>query len=218
MTLVANPITPTTRLDGVAHASLALRRDAARITISAAAGLARLYDARFEGPAPSVVERGQTIEIEYPLISPATWIHPRRRSAAITLAAELPWDIRFGGGVHRLRADLTAGALGSFEIAGGVSDAELRLPAPDGIVPLRIHGGARRLTVVRPHAIPIRLRVGGGASRLALDDQRYGAIGGETRLDTPHAADAEDRYDIEITGGASRLTIATMSRSQLARS
>ena len=48
---------------------------------------------------------------------------------------------------------------------------------------------------------------GGGASKLALDDQHFGAIGGETRLESPDYAAAMDRYEITITGGATNVTI-----------
>ncbi len=47
----------------------------------------------------------------------------------------------------------------------------------------------------------------GGASKLTLDDQRFGAIGGETRLESPDCAGATDRYEITITGGASNVAI-----------
>ncbi len=43
---------------------------------------------------------------------------------------------------------------------------------------------------------------------MALDDQHFGAIGGETRLEGPNDyAGATDRYEITITGGVSNVTI-----------
>lgn len=50
---------------------------------------------------------------------------------------------------------------------------------------------------------------GGGASKLVLGDQRFGAVGGETRLASPDYAAAKDRYEISITGGASHVTVST---------
>jgi hypothetical protein len=46
-----------------------------------------------------------------------------------------------------------------------------------------------------------------GATKLAFDDQHFGAIGGETHLHTPDYGSAADRYDIEVSGGASQLTV-----------
>jgi hypothetical protein len=61
----------------------------------------------------------------------------------------------------------------------------------------------------------VRLRFGGGAHRLAFDDQRYGAIGGVVAVDTPGAADAGDRDEIEIAGGVSHLTVGPQARVSL---
>ena len=52
------------------------------------------------------------------------------------------------------------------------------------------------------------MRIAGGASKLTFDEQRLGAVGGETQLASPGAERASDRYEIEIGGGASELTIA----------
>lgn len=117
--------------------------------------------------------------------------------------------VAFGGGIAHLRVHLTEAEIRSFEIAGGVSHAKLYLPAPRGVVPVRIGGGARKLEIIRPGDGAVRLRVGGGAHRLGFDDQRYGAIGGVVALDTPGAADASDRYEVEIAGGVSHLTVGT---------
>ncbi|MGI8562913.1 MAG: hypothetical protein ACR2MZ_05050 [Candidatus Dormibacter sp.] len=51
------------------------------------------------------------------------------------------------------------------------------------------------------------LHVGRGAHDLQLDQQRFVAVGSELLLDTPGAADATGRYEIEIAGGANHLTI-----------
>ncbi len=83
-------------------------------------------------------------------------------------------------------------------------------------MPVRIGGGAHKLEIVRPGGAAARLRVGGGANRLAFDDQRYGAIGGVVALDTPGAAEASDRYEIEITGGVSHLTVGPEAAGRLA--
>jgi hypothetical protein len=49
--------------------------------------------------------------------------------------------------------------------------------------------------------------VGGGASNLTFDDQRFGAVGGEVKLHSHDYNGAADRYDVSITGGANNLTL-----------
>jgi hypothetical protein len=183
-------------------------RGAANVSIRAVAATADLYRARFDGPVPSVrVERG-AVTVKY-----AWTLHPfdwRRRGADIVLNGSIPWHIAVGGGgVSSLDADLSGLRLDSFKVEGGASRVELTLPDPSGTVPVRIFGGASNLTIRRPRGAAARVHVGGGASKLALDDQRFGAIGGETGLESPDYAGAADRYEITITGGANNVAIGT---------
>ncbi|HZD68380.1 MAG TPA: hypothetical protein VFA45_05525 [Actinomycetes bacterium] len=57
-------------------------------------------------------------------------------------------------------------------------------------------------------APPVRLHVGHGAADLRFDVQAWGAVGGELRLATPEAAQARDRYEIEIGSGAAQLEVS----------
>ena len=90
---------------------------------------------------------------------------------------------------------------------GGVSRVDLQLPRPAGTVRVRVSGGASQLRIRRPSGVAARIQIGGGASKLALDDQGFGAVGGPVRLESPDYSAAADRYDIEIDGGASKITI-----------
>jgi hypothetical protein len=54
----------------------------------------------------------------------------------------------------------------------------------------------------------VRLHVGHGAADLRFDVQAWGAVGGELRLATPEAAQARDRYEIEIGSGAAQLEVS----------
>jgi hypothetical protein len=55
----------------------------------------------------------------------------------------------------------------------------------------------------------VRVRIGGGASRLAIDDFSVGSAGGKTDWRSPDYEEAESRYDIEIGAGASKVTVRT---------
>jgi hypothetical protein len=181
-------------------------RGAANVTLHVGSGMEDLYRARFDGPVPDIGAEGGAVTVKY------TWtLHPfdwRRRGADIALNAQVPWRITVrGGGVSRLEADLGGLQLDSFEVEGGASRVELTLPGPSGTVPIRIDGGASNVSVRRPEGTAARLHVGGGASKLALDDQRFGAIGGETKLESRDYAGATDRYEITITGGANNVAV-----------
>jgi hypothetical protein len=83
------------------------------------------------------------------------------------------------------------------------------LPTPAGTVPVRVAGGVHDLTVLRPTGVAVRVRVGHGARGLTLDDQHFGAIGGNTRWQSPDYNQTTDRYDIAVSGGADTMTVHT---------
>lgn len=184
---------------------------ATKVSLRADDAMPDLVRAHFEGPTPEVEAYGGIVVIRYPRFAPAEWLRlglmRNRHAADVVLNATTPWTVAIEGGVTKLEADLGAIRLTAFAIDGGASDVELALPAPAGVVPIGIGGGVSKLTIHRPAAVPVRLRIEGGASQLVLDDQRFGAVGGELRLTSRHDQSAPDRYEIAIGGGASRLTI-----------
>ena len=123
-----------------------------------------LLDGRFSGPEPRVPgdeeprDRGR-------------WRRLRVQAAAQPLTervAELllnfissPWAIDIEGGVSGLAADLSGLTLRELTIAGGVRDVALLLPVPEGHVPVRIEGGASKLSITRPAGAVASLRIGG---------------------------------------------------------
>jgi hypothetical protein len=197
-------------LGSAKHGRLEIIHGLAKALIRADAALPDLVRAHFEGPEPEVGARDGVVTIRYPRFAPGDWIKTalmNRHTADVTLNATLPWEILFDGGVSKVRADLGSLQVTRLTIEGGASDVEVALPAPHGIIPIRIDGGVSKFTVHRPAGVPVRLRIGGSASHLVLDDQRFGAIAGEIQLNSRHDPTSPDRYEIEIGGGASKLTI-----------
>jgi hypothetical protein len=94
-------------------------------------------------------------------------------------------------------------------VSHGASRLDVRLPRPSGVVPVRIGGGASHVRITRPAGTPVRLHVGRGVADLTFDEQEFGAVGGRLRLESRAQGDADGRYDIEISGGASHLQVTT---------
>ena len=63
------------------------------------------------------------------------------------------------------------------------------------------------MSIHRPTGVEARMSVKGGASKLTFDEQSFDALGGKVRLQSPGYDRATDRYKIEISGGASEITI-----------
>jgi hypothetical protein len=177
----------------------------ANLTIRADESMSEAYRGEFYGPKPTVTHTDDVISIDYPRFNPFIW---GRTSAAVTLSPSVVWVIEIRGGVAHWDGDLSQLEVGAIDVRGGVSKVELRLPPPAGVVPIRVSGGVSHLTLQRPGQVPARVRIGGGASKLELDTQYLGAIGGPVRLETPGYGSGDGgKYDLEIGGGASKVTI-----------
>ena len=142
--------------------------------------------------------------IDYSQFNPFMW---GRTSTDVRLSPAASWAIEIRGGVSHWDSDLRSLELRGIEVRGGVSKVDLRLPRPTGSSIIRVSGGASHLTLRRPAGVPARLQIGGGASKLELDAQYLGAVGGPVRLETPEYANATDRYEVEIGGGASQIRV-----------
>jgi hypothetical protein len=196
----------------VSRGRLEFSQPSSRITIGVDSEMPHLARGHFEGrPGAKVSVADGRISIGYPRLSVVDWLRADRRAAHVALSPAVPWELVFGSGVSKLRADLTGLTLESFEIRSGASELHVVLPEPQGVVRLRIGGGASRVALLYPPGVAVTASVGAGVSKLVFGEQRFGAIGGRTRLESRDARTAADRYEIEIGGGASRLTIAERS-------
>jgi DNA-binding MarR family transcriptional regulator len=177
---------------------------AARIELRGAR-IKDLYRATFVGKRPQVaVDPNGEVSIQYKGFS---WFGVRDIGAQLTLTSALPWSIEIRRGVSELSADLRELQITSIDILGGASQSQFSLPRPRGTATLRLLGGASRLVVRRPRGTAAQVSVRGGASNLTFDAQHLGAVGGATHLSTPTWDAAPDRWSIELTGGASDLSV-----------
>ena len=185
---------------------------AARGRLRFASGVARielrgarikdLYRATFRGKPQIAAERDGLVTLQYKGFS---WLGMIGASNQISLTTAVPWAIEIRRGVSQLIADLRELEVTGIDITGGASEIELALPRPRGHAALRITGGASQLVVKRPRGTAAQIAVTGGAANFVFDDQRIG--GDAVRLSTPGWDSATDRWTIELTGGASGLSV-----------
>jgi DNA-binding MarR family transcriptional regulator len=195
-------------LGDVRSARLEFNKGAARVVIRGDEALGQLYHAHFDGSVPDVFFRGSTVTIQQRRrFRPFDW---RAQSSDVLLNVSIPWAISLRGGMWKLDADLHAIRLESLELSGGASDVEVRLPRPEGTVPVRISGGASKVVLHRPTEVPVRAVASGGASQVLFDGERASGLGARGRLVSPGYDAAADRYEIRFSGGASQLTIDTL--------
>lgn len=191
---------------GRSSARLRFSSGASRITLRSDGKLDDLYRAEFKGRKPAVKADDDGVVIQYATFSPFDW---GKASAVLDLSTQVRWQLEFKGGVSKLEGDLKELHLGGLDITGGASHIALQLPPPLQASRIRISGGASHVTLLRPKRHAMRLEIRGGASRVKVDDEQFGSVGGRMATATPDFERSEDRYEIEVTGGASSLTVGT---------
>jgi hypothetical protein len=127
----------------------------------------------------------------------------------LTLTDQVPWSIQIGGGAASLHLDLRHAQLSKLEISGGANRLEAQLPSPKGTVMVSVSGGATNVMVVAPAHAPWRVAVSGGVSPVSINGSSSGNLGGDFQQQSPDYTSAADRFDIEISGGASHIDFRT---------
>jgi hypothetical protein len=127
----------------------------------------------------------------------------------VLLDAAVRWQVDLVGGVTDASVDLSAGLAGGIRVSGGATLVEVTLPRPVGTVELRVTQGVGTLEVRRPLGVPTRVRVGGGAGSVTVDDASRSGVPSGSTLSSGPWEQATDRYDIGLDSGASAVHVQT---------
>jgi hypothetical protein len=202
-------------LGKTANGKLIFERGAAHLTLRGEPLAGQLFTAHFgEQHVPIVRVNGGTVTVRYRDygFGLLNWLRYgfNSPSGEMSLNAEIPWQIELHGGVARSRLDLQTIKLRGLTLHGGGSDVVVSLGEPEGLASLEFHGGVNNIKILRPASVAVRLEIHGGAVNLGLDNQKLGAIGGSTTLETPNRHEATAQYAIAIHGGAHNFSVATL--------
>jgi len=178
-----------------------------QLTVRADSEMAELYQARFEGAVPDVKTKDGVVTIRYPR---RLWVlGGGQRAAEVTLNAAIPWRIVIQGGASVIAAELRNLNLAGLEVKGGMSMIRLELPAPSGVVPIRISGGASEIAVRRPAGVAAKVHLKGWASTFIFDEQSFSDVGNDVRLQSPGYDATAPCFDIEVSSSVSTVTITS---------
>lgn len=178
-----------------------------RLNLRAGDRRTELYQARFEGPLPNVKAKEGVVTIRYP--RRLLGLGEKQGAAAVALSTVIPWRIVIQGGAAEVVAELGGLDLAGLEVMGGFSMIRLDLPAPSGVVPIRISGGASEITVRRPAGVAARAHLKGWASMFVFDDQTFSDVGNNVWLQSPGYKATAPCYDIDVSSSASMVTITS---------
>jgi hypothetical protein len=125
----------------------------------------------------------------------------------VSLNQTIPWDIEIEGGASKQTLDLASLQLSSLQVSGGAEQASITLPKPKGTVAVHISGGASTITVHRPSGVAAHVDMSGGASNLTVDGDHRSVLSGDVNWSSSDYGAASDRYDFQISGGATNVSI-----------
>ena len=201
--------TQSAPLGALTTARLELVHGAGDIKLRVDPDMPELYRVRHEGPLPEISLSEGTVKMRLlPDWSDLSRLF--RRGAAkttVTLNGSISWQLDLRGGASLLDVELGEIERLVLEVQGGASRIEVTLPQPWGVCPVKFAGGATSFGLHRPAGAAARLRVAGGFSKLAFDDRLVATVGGAFRIESSGFESAADYFDIDISGGATRLTV-----------
>ena len=194
--------------DGLTKATLDLSVGAGRVDVRSAALGDQLYRAHIEqaGSSPDIkLDRGTgTVKIS----TRFDWFMGARRLRVETqLSDAITWDVKCSTGAIRGDFDLSTTQVASFDCATGASRIDVNLPAPKGVVPVKIDGGALRVDITRPAGTAIKVTSSGGALQLRADGTHQDGFGNREWRSSGFDS-ASDRYEVTVAGGALNVNIS----------
>lgn len=195
--------------DDISQATLELSLGAGTVTVRAGALDNLLYKTHIEhqGSSPEVkLDRGTgTVKIS----SRFDWFMGARRFRLdAQISDAVPWTVKCATGAIRGEFDLSTTQLKSFDCRTGASRVTINLPAPKGVVPVRIDGGALRVDLVRPEGAAIKVQSTGGALQLRADGAQQDGFGNREWRSVGFDS-AADRYEVAVAGGALNVNVST---------
>jgi Domain of unknown function (DUF5668) len=133
---------------------------------------------------------------------------PGRRKIDLALEGSLPWSIDISGGASHVTLALGAVPVRALNLSGGANNITLTLGKPSGTVAIDVSGGASTVTIHRPAGVAASLTASGGANSVRLDDHHLASFG-DSSAQTAGYDTATDRYAIDVSGGASNVSVVS---------
>jgi hypothetical protein len=179
----------------------------AQLSLRADEQVTGLMAADFAQPLPLVWTAGHNVHVEYPLGS--RLLH-RMGPNAVRLSPAVPWALDVHGGAEHLDADLTGLDVRSVAFHSGGANLRLILGKPTVTTTIRLTS-VKDLRVERPADVPVRLEIGKGATKVRLDDQGVGAVGGGLIAQSSRPRTGDHWYQVIVSGSADTVTIGTVT-------
>jgi TetR/AcrR family tetracycline transcriptional repressor len=118
-----------------------------------------------------------------------------------------PWRIQVQGPTWNTLLDLRGVNLREVHLDSSASKVECLLPRPHGVVPIHISSGVIRVSLKRIPGTAVTAVIKSGAVQVNLDSFHSRVAVVDARWESPGASGAPDRYELEVSGGAVRVSL-----------
>ena len=103
---------------------------------------------------------------------------------AVELSPNYTWYFKIHGGTWNTVLDLAGLRVSGIELDSGVGNVTCTLPAPVGVVPIRVNSGIVGVTLHRPRTTAVHAAISQGSVKVRLDDQPM-RLKSDVQWDTP---------------------------------
>lgn len=135
---------------------------------------------------------------------------------AVELSPDYTWYFKIHGATWNVGLDLSGLRISGIELDSGTGNVTCTLPAPTGVVPIRVNSGIVGVTMHRPRSAAVHATVATGSARVRLDGAPIRAMTADVHWETPGASRSPDRYELTVSSGCVRVTMDASARAAAA--
>lgn len=128
---------------------------------------------------------------------------------AVELSPNNTWYFKIHGGTWNTVLDLSGLTVSGIELDSGASNVTCTLPAPKGVVPIRVNSGIVGVTLHRPRTTAVHAALSSGSVKVRMDDKPIRALTSDVQWETPGAMRNPDRYELTVYSGCVRVSMDT---------
>ena len=131
---------------------------------------------------------------------------------AVLLNPRYTWHIKLHGGTWNNELDLSGLRVSGVELDSGAGNVAITLPAPQGIVPVKVNSGLVGVALHRPAGTAAEAIVKSGSVKLRFDGHPLKATAMDVQWESPGASRSRDRYEVTVHSGCVRVTLDAGAR------
>ena len=126
---------------------------------------------------------------------------------AVALNPDYTWYFKIHGGTWNTLLDLSGLRISGVELDSGAGNVTCTLPAPVGVVPIRVNSGIVGVTMHRPRSAAVHATVSSGSVKVRFDDVPIRAVTTDVQWDASGGSASSDRYELAVYSGCVRVTM-----------